>query len=148
MKKDIEFLDRRRRRYIKIYFLSLAVFNLAWIPRLILKSMAALPVTADRILIAALALTVPFQGYSSIALASINRKIRKDPHLKSALNNELFLIHDMKAWKAGFFSMAGCLTVFSVVSLFLRFDVIPVAMTALWTGMGGYNISLYYLDRG
>ncbi len=148
MNHDIEALDRKRGRNIKMYIASLAVFLLSWIPRLILKSMGSIPVTADRILIAVLAATLPFQAFSSLSLAAGARKIKKDPVLNSALYNELFQIHDMKAWKTGFFSMAACLAVFSILSVFLRFDVISVAVTAFLIGIGGYNISFYYLDRG
>jgi len=148
MSKAIEELDRKRSRNIKIYILSLAVFLVAWIPRLILRSTGSFAVTADRILIAVFAATIPFQAYSSLNLAAIARKIRKDPVLKTALYNELYQVHDMKAWKTGFYSMAVCLLVFSILSLFLRFDVIPVAVTAYLIGFGGYQISFYFLDRG
>ena len=147
MSNVIEELDRKRGRYIKIYIMSLAVFLLAWIPHVILKSTGSISVTADRVLIAIFAATIPFQAYSSLSLAAIARKIRLDPALKSALYNELYQVHDMKAWKTGFNSMAICLLVFSILSLFLRFDVIPVAVTAYLIGFGGYQISFYYLDR-
>jgi len=143
----IELLDKKRRQYSKFYFMGLTVFTIAWIPRLILKSLDVKFALADRILILVLALSLPFQVYGSWGLARIARLIKKDPELKAALYNEYYLWNDLKAWKTGFFTMGACLAIFAVASLFIPFDVMAVALTAIWTGVGGYHISLYRLER-
>ena len=86
--------------------------------------------------------------YFLMRMDSLRRLARNNAELRAFLQDELIKYHEMKAWKYGFISMAACLAVFVVLSVFIDLkDTNAVVFTALWVGFGGYHLSFYRMER-
>ena len=98
MTTQIEAYDRSRKRYRGGLILSSIVFFVAWIGyvvvRLSSRSMQVLHIFVMVTLIASLIVQVYFALRSTL----LERRIKKNPQLKEALNNELVEQNELKAW--------------------------------------------------
>ena len=104
--------------------------------------------TTYTVLMAVLILSVLVQAYYAVRIKLVERRINRDASLKHALNNELVRLHQLKAWRASFFSVILFIVIAAVVSLFVDFDdLMLIFITALLIGFGTYNTTVYLLDR-
>jgi hypothetical protein len=73
--------------------------------------------------------------------------INHDPVLNEALNNELVRLNRLKAWKAAFFGMLGCLVMTGILSQLVELKNLHLLASAVIVGLGTRNITFYLLDR-
>ncbi len=148
MTENIELFDRKRRAYYRYWLTGFIIFTVLWVFRFGLKWAGLLSDVFEYVLASGLALTIPLMLYFIIKMDSLRRHARKDPELKTLLQDELIKYHEMKAWKFGFIAMAVCLGLFVVLSVFLELkDTNAVIFTSLWAGFGGYHLSFYHMER-
>lgn len=148
MANQIEIFDRKRRHYLKGFLAGLAVFFLAWLLRFIFKANNVGPTPVHVTVFVILLLSLLVQAYFAVNLHITVTKIKKDPKLYSALYNELVRLHELKAWRAAFFSSIAALLLIVILSFFMPVrDIVFIAITAILAGSGGYHFAFYYLDR-
>jgi hypothetical protein len=148
MTTQIEAYDRSRKQYRGGLIFSSIVFFVAWIGyvvvRLSSRSMQVLHILVMVTLFASLIVQVYFAFRSTL----LERRIKKDPQLKEALNNELVELNELKAWRASFFSVIGFAAVTALASFFVQInDIMLVVLTAFLVGFGTHNTVVHYLDR-
>ena len=149
MTNQIEKLDRDRRKYLKGYLVGASIFLMAWIINFIFKmpkfELQHLRTYTLIILLASL----PIQLYYVHQLNSIKTKMKNDPELRSALNNELVQLHAIKAWKAAFISTIGCVSLLAILSSFFPIDDLKfVAITTILVGSSVYHLAFLIMERG
>lgn len=148
MSTQIEMMDQERTRYRGGHIVWLIVFFIAWVVRSVLKIAELEMDTAYTVLMAVLILSVLVQAYYAVRIKLVERRINRDASLKHALNNELVRLHQLKAWRASFFSVILFIVVVAVLSLFVDFnDFMLIFITAVLIGFGTYNTTVYLLDR-
>ena len=148
MTTQIETYDRSRKQYRGGLIFSSIVFFIAWIGyivvRLSSRSMQVLHLIVMITLIASLIVQVYFALRSTL----LERRIKKDPQLKEALNNELVEQNELKAWRASFFSVIGFAAITAIISFFVQInDMMLVVLTTFLVGFGTHNAVVHYLDR-
>jgi hypothetical protein len=148
MSTQIEIVDEQRTRYRGGHITWLAVFFVAWVARSTLKVAELQMDTLHTVLMVVLIFSVLVQAYYAVRIKLVERRIRRDAALRDALNNELVRLHQLKAWRASFFSVILFIVLVAVLSLFVDFDdVMLIFITALVIGFGTYNATVYLLDR-
>ena len=148
MTTQIEIFDQKRMRYRGGGLIGSIIFFIAWIGYVILRISGQNMVLLHTIVLAILILSVLFQAYFAIRNTLLERKIKKDPILNEALNNELVQQNELKAWRASFFSVIGFIVVAAVTSIFIQInDLMLIFLTVLLIGFGTHNIAVYLLDR-
>lgn len=148
MTGQIEFMDARRRRYLRGYLIAFVIFMVTWILRYILRRSVGIPIELYYLNFGLILIALVVQAVFAIALFDIKRKIQKDPQLNVALNNELVRLHETQAWRFAFIVIVACLISFGIVSLFIDIDdLIFVILTSILAGSGGYHAAFYFLER-
>jgi len=148
MENNVELFDRKRRVNYRGWVIGFIIFTVLWVVRFGLKWAGIQSEILDWALGIGLALTIPLMFYFLIRMNSLRLQARYNPELNALLQDELVRYHEMRAWKFGFISMAACLGVFVVLSVFLDLkDTNAVVFTALWAGFGGYHLSFYSMER-
>lgn len=148
MTTQIEMFDQKRKHYRGGGLIGSAVFLLFWIGYVILRLSGQSLDLLRTILLTMLVISVVFQSYFGFRAISLERKIKKDPSLNEALNNELVQHQELKAWRASFFSVIGFIILAGIVSIFVKiYDPMLIFLTALLIGFGTHNAVVYLLDR-
>jgi hypothetical protein len=149
MSSKIEIYDQKRKKNRGIFILSYGIFFLAFIAWSILKIAGAQAGTlwTIRQVVMGLALCAIYFG---IRLALTKRKIRKDPLLKEAINNELDRLNELKAWKTAFYSLIILTLIavylFHILAVPLKEPIILI-ITYWLVGIGSFSLARYFLDR-
>lgn len=148
MTTKTEILDQKRKKFRKGYIIWLVVFFIAWIARSVLKIFDLEMDLLETILLVILLLSVSIQAFYALKDNLLNSKLKKDPLLREAMNDELVQLNELKAWKTAFFSLIGYVIVVAILSLFITFnDQMLIYVTALLIGFGSYNTAVYILNR-
>lgn len=85
--------------------------------------------------------------YFLIRMITLGRKIRKDPKLKVALNDELTRHIRLKSLAAGFWSLVILQMLLSVSAAFLKIDVRTVLDINLYVAVLAFIISFLFYER-
>jgi uncharacterized membrane protein YcfT len=148
MTTKTEIMDQKRKKFRRGYIIWLVVFFIAWIARSVLKIFELEMDLLETILLVILLLSVSIQAFYALKDNLLNLKMKKDPLLREAMNDELVQLNELKAWKTAFFSLIGYIIVVAIVSLFITFnDQMLIFVTALLIGFGSYNTAVYILNR-
>lgn len=148
MMNQIEIIDQKRRKYLRGYLIGFAIFIFAWLLRFFIKANVIRSIPLYVAVFVVLLTMVLVQAYFAIFLNILKRKIKNDPKLYSALYNELVRLHELKAWRAAFFSAIGFLILIAILSFLIPVrDIVFVVLTAILAGFFGYHCAFYYLDR-
>ena len=148
MTNKIEMFDRIRKKYRGGHILSFAVFFILWIVRTLIKMLNLKGEPLYTVVMIVVLISIVVMAYFTVRLVIVERKIRKDPVLKEALYNEMVQLNELKAWRAGFFSLILfiLLAAYLIVADILK-DPMILVVTALLVGFGSYNITVYLLDK-
>lgn len=148
MTTQIEIYDQKRKYYRGGGLIGSIIFFLAWIGYVIIRLSSQAADTARTIVLVVLILSVIVQAYYALRVNLLERNIRKDPEMKSALNNELVQLNDLKAWRASFFAVIGFVVITAITSFFVQInDLMLIFLTALLVGFGTHNAAVYFLDK-
>lgn len=145
---QIEIFDEKRKQYRGGGLIGSVVFFIFWIGYVILMLSGQTMDILRTILLAILILSILLQAYFAVRSISLEWKIKKDPILQEALNNELIQYHELQAWRASFFSMVAFIILAAITSIFVRIhDPMLIFLTILVIGFGTHNAAVYILDR-
>ena len=148
MISGIDALDRTRMKLLEWYLASFVVFLLLTIVRFFLRADGLNSQPGGIALLVGLIITLLIQAGSAIGTAWLAQKIRSNPDLEEALNNELIRSLETQSWKAAYFGAAGSTVFFAVVSFFYPVcDPVMIALTAIVTGLGTYQATFYLKYR-
>ena len=148
MMSQIELLDRRRMRLLEWYLVSCSVFLLLTIARFFFRAGGLNSQPIGMAVLAGLIVTLLIQAGTAAGTALLARRMRSDPSLEAALNNELIQSLEVQSWRAAFFGAAGATLFFAVVSFFYPvYDPVLIALTAIITGFGAYQATFYFKYR-
>lgn len=148
MTTQIETYDQKRKQYRGGGLIGSVFFLIAWIGYVITRISCLKNDLLRTVILVVLILAVIFQAYFAIRNVLLERRIKKDPVLREALNNELVQLNELKAWRVSFFSVIGFIVVSAVLSIFVQInDIMLVFLTALLIGFGTHNAAIYLSDR-
>jgi len=148
MLTDVEHLDRRRIKLLEWYLISFVVFLILILVRFFFRAEGLNSQPIGIAVLSGLILTTLIQAGSALSQALLARRIRSDPGLEAALNNELVQSLETQSWRAAYFAATGTVLFFAVVSFFYPIcDPVMIALTAIITGFGGYQATFYFKYR-
>jgi len=148
MMSQIELLDRRRMRLLEWYLVSFLLFLLLTLVRFFFRGEGLNSQPIGMAVLAGLIVTLVLQAGTALGTALLSRKIRSDPSLEAALNNELIQSLEIQSWRAAYFGAAGATLFFAIVSTFYPVvDPVMIALTAIITGLGAYQATFYFKYR-
>jgi hypothetical protein len=145
---QVESMDRQRMRYLEWYLIGCVVFIILSVTRYFfrLRDLNASPV--GKAVLYGMILCVLLLAVSTFASSRLGRKIKQDPALKDALNNELVQALEVQSWKAAFFGAVGTTIFFALTWFFYPVcDPVMVALTASVVGLGSYRGTFYFKYR-
>ena len=88
---------------------------------------------------------IAFSTYKSAILA---RKIRQDPLLDEALNNEMVQSLETQSWKAAYIGAIATTSFFALVGfVYPVCDLVLVALTSVVAGAGANRATFYFKYR-
>ena len=116
MTEQIEVLDQKRKKYRGRAILGSIIFFIAWLLRSAIKIYELEMVTFHTVVFIVLLLSICYQAHFAIKLNLIEKRIKRDPVLKEALNNEWARLNALRAWKVAFFSMMIFIVLVGILS--------------------------------
>ena len=148
MVSKIESLDRRRMKLLEWYLVSFVLFLLLTLARFFFRTEGLNSQPIGIAVLAGLIITLLVQAGTAIGSALLARKIRSDPDLEAALNNELIRSLEIQSWRAAYVGAAGATLFFAIVSFFYPVcDQVMIALTAIIAGLGAYQATFYFKYR-
>ena len=103
MVSKIESLDRRRMKLLEWYLVSFVFFLLLTLARFFFRAEGLNSQPIGMAVLAGLIVTLLVQAGTAIGSALQARKIRSDPSLEAALNNELIRSLETQSWTGRLF---------------------------------------------
>jgi predicted membrane-bound mannosyltransferase len=135
-------------RFLEWYLIGFAAFLLLTLARFFFRAGGLNTQPIGIAVLAGLIVTVLVQAGSALGQALMARRIRADPSLEAALNNELVQSLESHSWRAAFLGAAAATVFFAVVSFFYPVcDPVMIALTAIVTGFGAYQGTFYFKYR-
>ena len=148
MMSQIESLDRKRMKLLEWYLVSCMFFLLLMVARFFFRAKGLNSQPIGMAVLAGLIVTLLLQAGSAFDQALLAKRIRSDPSLEAALNNELIQSLETHSWRAAYFGAAGAMLFFAIVSFFYPvFDPVMIALTSIITGFGAYQATFYFKYR-
>jgi hypothetical protein len=148
MFSDVEHLDRRRMRFLEWYLISFVAFLLLMLARFFFRAEGLNSQPIGIAVLAGLIVTALVQAGSAFGQALLARRIRSDPSLEAALNNEWIQALETQSWRAAYFGAAAATVFFAVASFFYPVcDPVLIALVAIITGFGAYQGTFYFKYR-
>jgi hypothetical protein len=147
-KSKIEFLDAKRMRYLELYILGVGVFVALSITRFFFRlgDLNSKPIGIA--VLVGLILSLGLISLSTIQTSLFWKKVKQEPLLMGALNNELIQALALRSWKAAYLGAGGTALFFGVVSIFYPVsDPMLMALTSIIAGAGAYQATFYFLYR-
>lgn len=143
-----EILYNLRKKYRGAHVLGLGMFTLAWIARSIYKVTNSENERLHLVIFIFLLLSLFYLAFYAIRLNIVEHKINNDPSLKEALHDELFQLHELRAWKTAFFCLMSFNILMAIFSLFVVIDdIMLIFITSFLVGFGSYSLTMYILER-
>jgi len=144
MISEIEILDRQRMRNLEWYLISFVSFLFLTISRFFMRQSGLNAQPIGQLVLVALTITLLIQAFCAISIARLSRKIKNQPHLEEALNNELVRNFEIQSWKPAYFGAVGSTVFFAIVWFFYPVcDPVMIALTSIITGLGVYQATFY-----
>ena len=135
-------------RLLEWYLVSCACFLLLMIARFFFRAGGLNSQPIGMAVLAGLIVTLLLQAASAFGQALLAIRIRSDPNLEAALNNELIQSLEVQSWRAAYFGAAGATLLFAIVSTFYPVvDPVMIALTAIIAGFGAYQATFYFKYR-
>jgi hypothetical protein len=148
MDNEIESIDRKRRSFLRGYLVAFAVFVILMIIRFFFRAADLNREPVGIAVLVGLVIAVAVQAIYMMGLAFLQRRIRKDPSLREALDNELVRLCELRSWKTAFFASIGTAFFFALVAFFYPIcDLMLVALMATVVGAGAYRAAFYFIYR-
>ncbi len=148
MNSDIEMLDKRRMRYLELYLIGSGAFIILSVARFFFRlgGLNSRPIGA--VVLIGLILSLLLLALSALGSLLLGRKIKNNPKLEEALNNELIQSIEVRSWRAAYCGSVAVTTFFAAAWFFYPVcDPVMVALTSIITGAGAYQATFYFKYR-
>lgn len=147
-RSEIEILDAKRMRHLEVYILGVGVFIALSVTRYFFRLGGLNSQPIGLAVLGGLIISLGVISLSAVLSARLWKRVKYDPELMDALNNELIQVLQLKSWKAAYLGAIGTTMFFAVVGLFYPVsDPMLMALTSIIAGAGAYQATFYYLYR-
>lgn len=148
MKSDIEMLDKKRMQYLELYLIGFTAFIILSITRFFFRLGGLNSHPIGTAVLIGLMISLLLLSISTLGSMLLGRKIKDNPDLKEALNNELIQSIEVRSWKAAYCGAVAATTFFAAAWFFYPVcDPVMVALTSIITGAGAYQATFYFQYR-
>jgi hypothetical protein len=145
---EIEILDAKRMRHLEIYILGVGVFIALSVTRYFFRLGGLNSQPIGVAVLVGLIISLGVISLSTVLSAHFWNRVKYDPTLMDALNNELIQVLQLKSWKAAYLGAVGTTLFFAVVTFFYPVsDPMLMALTSIIAGAGAYQATFYFLYR-
>jgi hypothetical protein len=145
---EIEILDSKRMRYLELYIIGVGFFLALSVTRYFFRLGDLNREPIGIIVLAGLISSLGLISISTFRKTTFWRRVKENPLLMDALNNELIQALERKSWKAAYFGAIGTTSFFAVIWFFYPLsDPVLVALTSIIAGAGAYHATFYFLYR-
>lgn len=145
MGSDIESMERRRLRLLEGYLFGLVLFLALLIARSIERAVVLHPPPLGGPVLAGMTLALLLCVSCVVAYAILASKIRRDPELAEALDNELVRAYFTGSWMVAFVAAAVTALIFAILAAYSPVfrDPLMIAFTTIIVGLTAHHISFY-----
>jgi len=148
METEIERLDRLRLRYLGAYLSFSGVALVLFLVRFFFYAYGLNGSPAGMAVLIGLFVTVPASGLCVLGQGLLWARIRKDPRLKEALDDELLRAIEAQAWKAAYVGSAATVLFFAIASSMVHVcDGVTIALTTILVGAIAQRAAFYVKYR-
>jgi hypothetical protein len=149
MNFDTETMERRRLRLLEGYLLGLLGFLAFIIVRSVERSLNANAPPLGGVVLAGMVLSLLLCASCVVAYAVLASRIRRDPDLAEALDNELVRSYFSRSWVVAFIATAVTALVFALASSFSPVfrDPLMIALTSIIVGLTAHHVTFYLKVR-
>jgi hypothetical protein len=132
---EIEILDAKRMRHLEIYILGVGVFIALSVTRYFFRLGGLNSQPIGVAVLVGLIISLGVISLSTILSAQFWNRVKYDPTMMDALNNELIQVLQLKSWKAAYLGAVGTTLFFAVVTFFYPVsDPMLMALTSIIAG--------------
>lgn len=148
MSTKIELFDQERSANRLGFLVGSSLFFVAWFIRAALKLLEVHNDAIYTILMVLLLISIGVQVVFVLKDHRLNARMKSNPLLKEAMNDELIQLNELKAWKTAFFALIGFILFAAILSMAMVIkDPMLIYLTALLVGFGTRNMAVYILNR-
>jgi hypothetical protein len=142
---NIEAVDKQRVLFLQWYLIGLGPFLVLSITRFFFRQGGLNSQPIGTAVLIGMLISLLILAISTIGSATLCRKIKDDPTLKDALNDELVIALEVQSWKAAFIGAVTITVFFALVSFVYPVnDPVLIALTSIITGAGAYRANFYF----
>jgi drug/metabolite transporter (DMT)-like permease len=145
MSSDIETMERRRLRLLEGYLLGLVACLTLMIIRTVQRAVVAEPPPLGGSVLIGMVLSLVLCVSCVAAYGALASRIRRDPELAQALDNELVRSYFTRSRMVGFGAAAATALIFAFLSAFSPVfdDTVMTALTTVIVGLTGHHLAFY-----
>lgn len=148
MSTKIELFDQERSANRLGFLVGSSLFFVAWFIRAALKLLEVHNDAIYTILMVLLLISIGVQVMFVLKDHRLNARMKSNPLLKEAMNDELIQLNELKAWKTAFFALIGFILFAAILSMAMVIkDPMLIYLTSLLVGFGTRNMAVYILNR-
>jgi divalent metal cation (Fe/Co/Zn/Cd) transporter len=148
MDSEIEKLDKKRMRYLELFLVGFFLFLILSLLRYFFRLNGLNEQPIGIAVLAGLFFCVGVIALSTYKNAVLARKIKSDPLLEEALNNEMVQSLETQSWKAAYIGAIAATSFFALVGfVYPVCDLVLVALTSIIAGAGAHRATFYFKYR-
>jgi hypothetical protein len=141
----IERIDQQRMSYLKWYLIGFALFMVLMLTRHFFRMDGLNSQPVGIAVLIGLICTLLMQIVFLVRSTLLEKDIRKNPLIQSALNNELVKSLEVQAWIAAYIGSAGMTIFFAITWFFYPIcDPVTIALASIATGAGANRAFFYF----
>lgn len=145
MNSDIETMERRRLRLLEGYLFGQIAFLILVVMRTVERAVVPDPPPLGGLVLTGMVLSVLLCVCCVVAYGVLASKIRRDPELAEALDNELVRAYFTQSWMVAFIAAAATTLLFAILAAYtpvLR-DPLMIAFTTIIVGLTAHYVAFY-----
>jgi hypothetical protein len=148
MDSEIEMFDKKRMRYLEWYLIGFVIFLFLSLARFFFRLGGLNSQPIGFAVLLGLILSLVVLAFSTFKTATLARKIKQDPILEEALNNEMVQSLETQSWKAAYIGAIATTIFFALVGfLYPICDLVLVALTSIIAGAAANRATFYFKYR-
>ena len=145
MNGEIETLDKRRMRNLEWFLIGSVTIILLSVTRYFFRLGELNSEPIGSFVLAGLLVSLLVLIRCTVESYRIGRRLREEPSLKEALDNELLQAIEVQSWKAAFMGAVGATIFFAITWFFYPVcDPVMVALTSIVMGAACYQANVYF----
>lgn len=145
---EVEILDVKRMRHLELYILGVFFFIALSVTRYFFRLGGLNTKPVGIAVLIGMILSLGVICLSTLQSARFWNRVKHDPLLMNALNNELIQALQLKSWKAAYIGAVGSTLFFALAGFFYPVsDPMLMALTSIIAGAGAYQATFYFKYR-